>query len=234
VHTPEFAFEHDTGNVGEAVRREGIRYPVAQDNGYATWEAFSNQAWPAEYLIDARGHIRHVLLGEGEYDETEQAIRTLLREAGAASLGGASRPGRTFDPATRTTPETYLGLARAEGVLPLGRREGTRTFPALTGPAAANTFVLGGTWSSTRESVTAGAGAELAARVTGKDVYLVLGPPAGGGTGMVRVTVDGRPERTVRVGRQQLYHLMSRRSAGRHDLRLRVSAGVGAYAFTFG
>jgi cytochrome c biogenesis protein CcdA/thiol-disulfide isomerase/thioredoxin len=233
VHTPEFGFEHDLGNVASAVRREGIRYPVAQDNDYATWQAWSNDAWPAEYLIDARGHVRHVLLGEGEYAQTEQAIRALLQEAGAGRLGAEARPRRSFDPADRTTPETYLGLARAQGVLPLARRPGTATYPPVSGHVAADRFVLGGTWRSAPEAVTAGPGAELAARVTGKDVYLVLAPPAGG-TGAVRVTLDGAPQRTVRVTRQQLYHLISRPRAGTHDLGLRFSPGVAAYAFTFG
>src|SRR4051794_20448473 len=98
VHSPEFAFEHDAGNVAAAIRREGIRYPVAQDNKLATWDAYGNQYWPAEYLIDARGHVRHVQFGEGDYDETEAAIRTLLRDAGS-SVGGRSRPDRGFAPA---------------------------------------------------------------------------------------------------------------------------------------
>jgi thiol-disulfide isomerase/thioredoxin len=233
VHSPEFAFEHDAGNVERAIAQDGIRYPVAQDNAFATWNAWGNDAWPAEYLIDARGHVRHVQFGEGDYGGTEAAIRGLLEEAGRSRLPGAATPARTYDPAAQTTPETYLGLQRAERVLPAGRAAGTASFPPVTGMPATNEFVLGGTWTSRAESITAGPAAELAARVTGKDVYLVLSPPKGG-PGTVRVVVDGRPQRTIRVTTQRLYHLVAGASARTLDLALRPSPGVGAYAFTFG
>ena len=110
VHAPEFAFEKKASNVERAVRQNGIRYPVAQDNAMATWDAWGNQYWPAKYLIDQRGHVRYVHFGEGDYEETEEAIRSLLREPGAMS-----RPGRTVTAGERATPETYLGAARAEG-----------------------------------------------------------------------------------------------------------------------
>jgi cytochrome c biogenesis protein CcdA/thiol-disulfide isomerase/thioredoxin len=233
VHSPEFSFEHEAANVERAIRQDGIRYPVAQDNAFATWNAWSNQAWPAEYLVDARGHVRHVGLGEGDYAGTEAAIRALLLESGAAELGGDARPSRTYDPARATTPETYLGLARAEGVLPLARRPGAATYPPVTGTPGANQFVLGGTWTNAAESIAAGAGAELRAHVHAKDVYLVLSPPAHA-AGSVGLTIDGRPAPTVRVDGQRLYHLLSRPGAGDHELALRPSRGVSAYAFTFG
>ncbi len=108
VHTPEFAFEHDAGNVEQAVKRFGITYPVALDNTDATWLAFNNQYWPAEYLIDANGHLRHTQFGEGSYDETEKAIQGLLAEAGhpvRETLMQAT--GVPFSPLE--TPETYIG-----------------------------------------------------------------------------------------------------------------------------
>ena len=71
VHSPEFSFEKDAGNVQRAIASFGIRYPVVQDNDLATWSAWGNQYWPAEYLIDARGKVRHVHFGEGEYDKSE-------------------------------------------------------------------------------------------------------------------------------------------------------------------
>jgi thiol-disulfide isomerase/thioredoxin len=82
VHSPEFAFEHDTINVAEAARRFNIAYPIAQDNDFATWNAYRNQYWPAEYLIDANGHLRLIHFGEGNYGETEKAIQALIAEAG--------------------------------------------------------------------------------------------------------------------------------------------------------
>ena len=78
VHTPEFAFEHVTSNVRSAVKRLGITYPVMQDNDYKTWDNYANQYWPAEYLIDKQGHVRHTHFGEGEYPKTETLIRRLL------------------------------------------------------------------------------------------------------------------------------------------------------------
>lgn len=78
VHTPEFPFERTTSNVEVAMRRHGVKHPVAQDNRYGTWKAYSNQYWPAAYLIDAQGRIRYKHFGEGEYDRTEAVIRALL------------------------------------------------------------------------------------------------------------------------------------------------------------
>ncbi len=111
IHTPEFPFEHDAGNVQAAIKQDGIRYPVAQDNGYRTWNAYGNQYWPAEYLIDARGRLRLVEFGEGGYAEKERAIRSLLAEASATSLGSTVRTAAQI-PADDTTPESYLGSAR--------------------------------------------------------------------------------------------------------------------------
>ena len=91
VHTPEFAFERDADNVERAIAQNQLRYPVAQDNEFATWNAWGNQYWPAKYLIDARGRVRYAHFGEGAYDETESAIRALLAEAGAARLGAPAR-----------------------------------------------------------------------------------------------------------------------------------------------
>lgn len=82
VHTPEFPFERTTRNVEVAMRRHGVKYPVAQDNRYGTWKAYSNQYWPAAYLIDAQGRIRYKHFGEGEYDRTEAVIRALLAARG--------------------------------------------------------------------------------------------------------------------------------------------------------
>ena len=114
VHTPEFPFEKEASNVERAIGDEGLTYPVAQDNDYATWTAYGNQYWPAKYLIDARGRVRFVHFGEGAYAETERAIRSLLAEAGQARLGGrAKASAETADPAV-TTPESYLGASRAE------------------------------------------------------------------------------------------------------------------------
>ena len=116
VHTPEFPFERDAGNVQRAVAQNGLRYPVAQDNDYATWDAWSNQYWPAKYLIDARGRVRYAHFGEGDYAQTESAIRALLAEAGAARLGAAARAHVEVPSHGLATPETYLELRARAGL----------------------------------------------------------------------------------------------------------------------
>ena len=114
VHTPEFPFEHSAANVQEAIHQNGIRYPVVQDNNYKTWNAYNNEYWPAEYLIDAKGRIRLTDFGEGEYAAKERAIRSLLVEAGAERLGQATKVAAQAPSAVETTPESYLGAEKAE------------------------------------------------------------------------------------------------------------------------
>ena len=241
VHSPEFSFEKDAGNVQDAIARAGIRYPVAQDNDMATWNAWGNQYWPAEFLIDAAGLVRRAHFGEGEYAETERAIRSLLAERGTRRLGGAARVRGAVTPSARTTPETYLGAQRAEGFAGDRPRVGTRTYraPAALGP---NAFALAGTWRVSKESALAVHDARLAAVVQARDVYLVLSAGAGR-AGRVRVAVDGRPAGSsgthvrggaITVRRQRLYHLAHFAAPGRHRLDLRFGAGVSGFAFTFG
>jgi len=81
IHTPEFAYEHERGNVADAIKSDDIRYPVALDNSSATWRAYSNSFWPAAYLVDSQGVLRHVAFGEGGYADSELLIRELLRNA---------------------------------------------------------------------------------------------------------------------------------------------------------
>jgi thiol-disulfide isomerase/thioredoxin len=242
VHSPEFPFERDAGNVRAAIAREGIRYPVAQDNDLATWDAWGNQYWPAEYLIDARGQVRDAHFGEGEYDRTEMNIRALLKEAGHPDPGAMAEPKGAVSPTRLATPETYLGLARAQRFDP-PPLQGTHTY-AQPSKLATSHFAFAGTWEESADAATARAGAEIHAAIVGKDAYLVLSPPARGG-GDVRVLLDGRPiaaDRAgadvhggvVRVDRQRLYHLVSAPAGEHHMLTLQVSPEVRAYAFTFG
>ena len=118
MHTPEFAFEHVLGNVRKATRELDVTWPVALDNKYATWNAYSNQYWPAEYFVDRSGHVRRAHFGEGEYDKSEQLIRILL---------GKGVPKRTTDVADATptgllSPETYLGTYRLDPARYVGER----------------------------------------------------------------------------------------------------------------
>jgi cytochrome c biogenesis protein CcdA/thiol-disulfide isomerase/thioredoxin len=243
VHTPEFAFEHDAGNVGRAIKRLGVRYPVVQDNDNGTWDAYANMYWPADYLIDAKGEVRYASIGEGDYDKTENAIRLLLAEAGRRRLGADARPQDVVVPAQRTTPETYLGVARAQGWLD-PPRAGEHAYPRAAGRLPVNAFAFGGTWDIGPQAATARRGATIDAEVQAKNVYLVLSPPKSG-RGTVQVLVDGRPAGSgvagadvhggrVAVTSQRLYTLVSVPRDERHAIRLRLSPGVSGFAFTFG
>lgn len=82
VHTPEFAFERSTASVAIAIQRHGIRYPVAQDNDLATWNAYGNRYWPAQYIIDKNGKIVFEHAGEGQYEQIDRTVAKLLNEKG--------------------------------------------------------------------------------------------------------------------------------------------------------
>ena len=155
VHTPEFAFERDAGNVEAAVKRLGIGYPVVQDNGFGTWTAYANRYWPAKYLIDRAGHVRFVHFGEGSYGKTEALIRRLLGV-------GAGRADRVPDttPVELRTPESYLGYER------LARYEGSTLIPDRTAAyhlpssLSQNALAYGGRWLVEAERIVAGPGRE--------------------------------------------------------------------------
>ena len=243
VHTPEFPFEREAGNVEAAIEEYELDYPVVQDNEYGTWSAYANQYWPAKYLIDASGEVRYVHFGEGAYEETELAIRSLLAERGAKRLGGTTRVAAEAPTPGVTTPETYLGALRAERIVngPLlpGRREFAR--PREAPPA--DHLALSGTWRIGGHSATALAGAELDLDFGARRVFLVLGPAHG--PRRVEVLLDGRPiaarlagddvrAGALTVGGQRLYHLVELERVERHLLTLRFGPGVSGYAFTFG
>jgi cytochrome c biogenesis protein CcdA/thiol-disulfide isomerase/thioredoxin len=244
VHTPEFSFERDESNVRDAVAVNRLRYPVALDNDYGTWNAWGNRYWPAKYLIDARGQVRFWHFGEGAYDTTERAIRVLLAEAGRAP--GAERAGTA--PAERaahgvTTRETYLGWERANGFIGDVQR-GRRRYS--TDPVAylpADRFAYRGRWTIGPQRAVAGAGARIEANIGARKVFLVLGSP--GRTRRVRVLLDGRPlpdrlaGRDVRGGvarvrAQRLYRLVDLGRVERRRITVVPDPGVAGYAFTFG
>jgi cytochrome c biogenesis protein CcdA/thiol-disulfide isomerase/thioredoxin len=243
VHTPEFVFEREAENVREAIAANRIRYPVAQDNEFATWNAWGNRYWPAKYLIDARGRVRYAHFGEGAYVETEAAIRALLAEAGQDRLGEtASARVEAADPEL-VTPETYLGYERAEGFVPGPPRPGYGRYEAPDDLRPVS-FALSGGWYVGQESATAVRDARIEARVTARKVFLVLSSK-GSRRRDVEVLLDGRPVRAgeagedVRGGRvtvreERLYRLVSLARVEDRRLTLRVPAGVTGYAFTFG
>ena len=241
VHAPEFAFERDAGNVAEAVERNGIAYPVVQDNDFGTWNAFGNQYWPAKYLIDADGQVRFVHFGEGRYEETEAAIRSLLAEAGDSRLGReANATTERADPGLRT-PETYLGTGRAHGWVE-APRAGIHAYRAPSS-LGLNEFAYGGRWDVDRESGTAVRDAKLSLGFRARRVFLVLGSE--GGPRRLMVSIDGAPIDAAAAGEdvdhgrvtvrgQRLYRLVDLPRAGRHELELAFEPGISGYAFTFG
>ncbi len=236
VHAPEFAFEQVPANVENAVREEGIRYPVALDNSFATWNAYSNLYWPAKYLIDKDGRIVYQHFGEGDYDRTEQAIRSLLGTTATAAASVPVDDGPVFD----QTPETYLGLARAAryaGTPALG--SGTTRYDVPAG-LDADTWALGGNWTVAEEGDTsAEAGSTLRLRFHARDVYLVMDGPKGASVG---VSVDGLPrpggadvtDGGVHLDGPRLYRLVASESAITSTLTLTFPPGVTVNAFTFG
>jgi cytochrome c biogenesis protein CcdA/thiol-disulfide isomerase/thioredoxin len=243
VHTPEFQFEHEAGNVANAIRQFGLRYPVVQDNNMGTWNAYGNQYWPADYLIDARGDVRDASFGEGEYAKTETAIRALLAEAGR-QLGAMSHPTGVIVPSEVATPETYLGTNRAQGWFQ-PPSEGRHFYgPPTSGELSLNEFAYSGTWDISGQPATAVADGGIDAEFRAKHVYLVLSS-TGEQPRALHVLLDGRPisardagadvhAGTATVVRQRLYSLVSLRGDERHHLGLRFAPGISGYAFTFG
>ena len=246
VHTPEFAFEHETANVQNAIQQYHIHYPVAQDNNYATWNNFNNQYWPAEYLIDANGMVRRTHFGEGEYDQMELAIQTLLKQAGKkVSNKLDSMPDTT--PQNQISPETYLGSNRMEYYYPsttLGN--GTNTF-TLSNNIPQNTYSLGGQWTINGENAITGKNAVLTYNFTAENVYLVLRPSTSSKTSTVKVFLDNKPVNVTNAGADikdcvlavptdRLYHLINLHGkTENHLLRLEFQTpGIQAFAFTFG
>jgi cytochrome c biogenesis protein CcdA/thiol-disulfide isomerase/thioredoxin len=224
VHTPEFAFEHVTSNVRAAVKRLGVTWPVVQDNSYKTWDNYANQYWPAEYLIDKQGHVRHTHFGEGEYGQTEQLIRQLLGDQGTKARQVAdATPGGVM------TPESYLGyqrLSNYEGTNPKPNTMAQYHFAKNVFP---NTLSYDGMWNVGPEEIVAGKNARLRLHFEARNVYIVLG-----GNGTVQSLINGKPTGTIKVDAQRLYTV---RASPNHEdalLELRFSPGIQAYSFTFG
>jgi cytochrome c biogenesis protein CcdA/thiol-disulfide isomerase/thioredoxin len=233
VESPEFPFERDAGNVADAIRQFGIRYPVVQDNNLATWTAWGNEYWPADYLIDAGGHVRYATFGEGDYTTTESAIRALLIEAGAKGLGGGARARDVIVPSQETSPETYLGTNRALGWVGGEPQSGMHTYPKPSSPLNLDDFAYGGTWTIGGQQALAGANATIDAEIEAKHVYIVVSPPPHG-HGTIAVSVDGHPTQTIDVTGQRLYTVASFATDSRHAIHLAFSPGTSGYSFTFG
>ncbi len=245
VETPEFTFEQEAANVGQAIASDGIRYPVVQDNRYGTWNAYQNQYWPAEYFIDAAGQVRHTQFGEGHYRADEAAVRELLYEAGAHTLPPPMTAQAVRPSAGLQTLETYLDPERAApGQFAQPLQPGVHFYPGVLDPVL-NQFGLHGTWKvGAQASTPVSSGASISGRFQAAHVYLVM-TSAGNRPRSARVLIDGRPipaaeqgadvhRGRVTVGAQRLYSLVSLPAAVQQTLTVQVPPGISAYDFTFG
>lgn len=242
VHTPEFAFEKDSNNVRDAISDFEIKYPVMQDNDYATWSAYRNRYWPAHYLLDKNGKIRYTHFGEGEYDKTEEMIQKLLKEAGADIKDKISN--QTYEIESRT-PETYLGYARMQGLAsPENPSRDTKSTYTIPKTLASNSFAFGGNWTINEEMATGEEGSVIEYKFSAKNVYLVMNPI--GSTAKATIFLDGKQissndggkdviDGTTAVDSNRLYELVKLQTPGEHTLRIKIVEGkVSAFAFTFG
>ena len=250
VHTPEFQFEHDIGNVREAVQEFGIKYPVVLDNDYATWNSYGNQYWPEHYLIDIDGFIVERHIGEGDYDTTEMKIQSLLKERADALGARITISNTTATPTDAVnvdfsqvqSPETYFGSSRNQ-YLGNGRMatNGQQTL-VLPDSDLPNTLYLGGTWNFTDQYAETTGNNTVVFRYNAKNVYLVAS--AANATN-ISVRIDGKtpvdlagPDAPGGIGTirdEQLYRIVAGKDYGEHSLELRIpAAGLRAYTFTFG
>lgn len=255
VHTPEFGFEKERANVEEAVRELKITYPNAMDNNYKVWQAFNNQAWPAFYIVDARGRIRYQHFGEGQSVEMEAVIQRLLKETGTAvplrsevklpAIGVEAPP--NWEEAR--SPETYVGYRQAERFASPGpMAEDMRKNYSVPAQLALNQWGLSGAWNLGEESAVLQVGpGSIVYRFHSRDVHMVLGPAKDGKPIRFRVTVDGGAPRDDRgsdvaadgqgeVREPRLYQLVRQRGPVR-DRTFAIEfldSGIHAFSFTFG
>jgi thiol-disulfide isomerase/thioredoxin len=255
VHTPEFDFEKELPNVQKAVQKFGITYPVALDSNHAIWDAFHNEYWPAHYFIDAKGRVRFVHFGEGNYDQSERWIQQLLKEANAKPMPATSVSvrGQGVEAAADTndvnSPETYIGYARAEHFASPGGIKGDREklYTAPSQPRL-NQWGLAGNWIDHQQiAELISPGGKIVFHFHARDLHLVLGPTTDGKSVRFRVTVDGQApgenhgvdtdaEGNGVVTSYRLYQLVRQRgTVTNHIFEIEFEdPGVQAFSFTFG
>ena len=254
VHTPEFPFEGDLGNVRWAANEMQVGYPVAVDTDYSVWNAFGNHYWPAIYLADAEGRIRYHHFGEGEYEKCERVIQQLLREAGAVGVGDdlvtVADQGveAQADWVHLGSPETYLGYEQGRSFITQGEAAFDRPHTYSAHSLALNQWTLSGDWTIESGAALAGSpGGSILFRFHARDVNLVLAPPAAGVPVRFRVTVDGHGPGTGHgldtdgegngtIVEPRLYQL-ARLPGPTGDRTVEITfldQGARAYVFTFG
>jgi thiol-disulfide isomerase/thioredoxin len=255
VHSPEFPFEHDIENVRRAARDMRIEYPIAIDNDYAIWRAFTNHYWPALYLVDAQGQLRYHHFGEGAYERSELMIQSLLAEAGIGGLAhelvsvdaqGAEAPADWW---SLRSPETYVGYEHTEHFAsPGGAVLGSRRVYTAPARLRLNHWALAGDWTMENQATVLNtANGRIAYRFHARDLHLVIGPAARGTSTRFRVCIDGRPPDAAHgsdvdeqgngtMTEPRLYQLI-RQSGHIVDRQFEIEfldAGVEAFVFTFG
>jgi hypothetical protein len=246
LHAPEFSFERIPANVDNAVKQMGLTYPIASDNNYSTWNAFSNQSWPTSYLINPKGQIVRVHSGEGEYSQEEDAIRQLLI-ANGANLSNMMVSNNVKVPVTANqTPETYLGLdkeASYEGTPAIASAPESNFTPQTN--LSLNSWTLGGEWSADDQYVTSGSDTStISIKVAAKNVYVVVGSSE---TASAKVLIDGKPinetansgpdvhDGYVNFSKPGLYRIVSFPQFTTGDtVTMQVPKGVELNVYTFG
>ncbi len=255
VHSPEFAFEKDADNVRRAAKDIKVDYPIAIDSDHAIWDAFKNQYWPALYIIDAQGHIRHHQFGEGDYDRSERVIQQLLAETGARDIGNelVSVDPRGAEVAadwgSLKSSENYVGYGRTENFAsPGGAVLGKQRVYTAPARLRLNHWALSGDWTVKKEATVLNkANGRIAYRFHARDLHLVMGPVARGTSVRFRVLIDGQPPGAAHgidvddqgngtVTYQRMYQLI-RQSQPIADRQFEIEfldSGVEAFSFTFG
>jgi len=250
VHTPEFVFEKDPKNVAAAIKKHGLTYPIAQDNDYGTWNAFANRYWPAKYLIDADGYIRYTHFGEGNYEETDLAIQSLLAEIGATATGpmigerGSSiregdegKEGEEDTEYRERSPETYLGSRSWPAFFNSAGDPDDRVHSyAAPSSLPLHHYVLVGEWQliDGEHQILRSTEGEIRFRALASEVNLVLGLEEGVKSVQADVFVGGKKTKSITIDKNDLYNLFTG-EYGEHEIVLKIHGkGVAGYAFTFG
>ena len=259
VHTPEFTFAQYESNVERGIREFGLTYPIVIDSNREIWKAFANRYWPTKYLLDKDGYLRYGHFGEGAYGETEQVIQELLREIEPAIvLPPLMEPVREEDHmgavCYRASGELYLGNRRGRIGNEGGFKEDQIADYSFAGAIEENFFYATGRWASTAEyfeAVDDGAHT-LRLKYEASAVNLVMASPHTSSAEVViqqdgkpltraqatrdtrfRAATQGEEEGYVVVDSARMYFLIDNHAFGAHELELRCSAGVAAFAFTF-
>jgi cytochrome c biogenesis protein CcdA/thiol-disulfide isomerase/thioredoxin len=227
VHTPEFAFEKEKDNVQTAIQRFNIHYPVVQDNDFATWKAYNNQYWPAEYLIDQNGDIVYKHSGEGNYDHTENAIREVL------GLSGVVTKEDTLKAGSVRSPEMYFKLTRLKNLTPEQSALAQAKQYALPQHIALNNFAVQGEWQFGNDHATLVKGTgKIQLHFSSGKLFMVA---ASAKPVTLKITVDGKLQPAVTVNMSQLYTLFDSNEYRSHIVEIEIpSAGFQAFTFTFG